>query len=64
MEVLARLGPQKSEDDKVGVAGKGVRLLDGGGDEMEGVLPIDDDVLLMLLIVIGDSGSLAVRCTS
>ena len=51
MEVPARLGPQK-------------RLLDGGGDEMEGVLPIDDDILLVSLIVIGDSGSLAGRCTS
>ena len=45
------------------MAGKGVRLLDGGGDEMEGVLSIDDDVLLASLIVIGDSGSLASRCT-
>ena len=64
MEVPARLGPQKSEDDEVGVAGKGVRLLDGGQDEIEGVLSIDDDVLLALLIVIGDSGSLDGCCLS
>ena len=63
MEVPARLGPQKSEDDEVGVAGKGVRLLDGG-DEMKGVLSIDDDVLFASLIVIDDSSSLAGRCTS
>ena len=43
MEVPVWLGPQKSGDDEVGVAGKGVRLLDGGGDGMEGVLSIDDN---------------------
>ena len=31
---------------------------------MEGVLSIDDDVLLASLIVIGDSGSLDGRCLS
>ena len=45
------------------MAGKGVRLLDGG-DEMEGVLSIDDDVLLASLIVIDDSSSLAGPCMS
>ena len=58
MEVPARLGPQKSKDDEVGVAGKGVRLLDRGNG-MEGMLTIDDDILLASLIVIGGSGSLA-----
>ena len=63
MEVPARLGPQKSEDDEVGVAGKGVRLLDRGNG-MEGILTIDDDILLASLIVIGGSGSLADNCSS
>ena len=64
MGVLVWLGPQKSGDDEVGVAGKGVRLLDGGGDRMEGVSSIDDEELLASLIVIGDSGSLDGRCSS
>ena len=57
MEVPARLGPQKSEDDEVGAAGKGVRLFDGG-NRMEGLLSTDDDILLASLNVIGGSGSL------
>ena len=64
MEVSVWLGPQRIADDEVGEAGKSVRSLDGGEDGIEGVLSIDDDILLASLMAIGDSGSLDGRCLS
>ena len=64
MEVPARLGSRRGEVDEDEVTGEGVRLLDGGGDGMEGVLSIDDDVLLSLSVMDGEGGALSDNCSS
>ena len=46
------------------MTGEGVRLLDGGGDGMEGVLSIDDDVLLSLSVMDGEGSALSDNCSS